>query len=286
MNGFCSACAAWLGAKRSGRPRPPNAAIPDDQTWAAATFADLLLRPLLENRATYHARVADATDAVCKQAFDGDAAALCQHLGIRTSDVSSWRNARSHPNARTLLALSYCFQINLRALFDGPCDWAMTGAPRASPYKKALKRNRLRSSAEWDEIGRLLQQFIAGQRQAASLASVAGILGVRPGQLREHFPAACIAVSRIARRFRAQARADARLIRDGLLCECISAEVRRMRRLGQQPTIRHLHAFARARQLASNTHQDLRRISEIRHATLRDAPCPTRAPRQDGSTRR
>ncbi len=286
LNGFCSACGEWLGAKRPERPRPPNGAIPNDQTWAAETFADLLLTPLSENLATYRTRIVAATDILCKQAFHGDAAAFCQQLGIRTSDISAWRNARSYPNAKTLLSLSYCFRITLRDLFDGKFHSCVGRKIRPLPHMAPAKKNRLRSAREWNEIGLFLQQIIAGQRQASSLVSVASILGLRPVQLRAHFPASCIEVSRISKRFRANAREESRLMRDRLLRECISAEVQRLLRIGQQPTNRSLHAFARARQLATNTPEDMRLISEIRHTALRDAQSPRIAPRHDESKRR
>lgn len=280
LNGFCSVCGGWLGTTRHALSRPSNEAIPDCQTWTTETFENLLLQPLSTNSALHRAHIVATTDFFCKHIFNGDIIALFQHLGIQTFDIGAWRSGRSYPNAKILLALSYCFQISLRDLLEGKCDLQTDFNIRPLQYQLRAKKIKRRSAREWDEIGNFLQQIIAGQRQVPSLASAAKILGVQPTQLRDYFPEACSEVSRITKTVRAKSREEARAIRDKRLSKYISAQIRDMVRVGQPPTIRNLWALAKTRRLATSSPEDIRRISQIRYAVLHDEPLPCIEPRK------
>ncbi|UEP45745.1 TniQ family protein [Burkholderia sp. B21-005] len=280
LNGFCSVCGAWLGTPRHAPPQPLAKAIPDCQMWVTEVLADLLHHPSSAKFDTHRDRVVAVMDALCEQIFGGDMAALCRHLGIRQSDISDWRHARTYPSAKFLLALSYCFRITLRNLLDGQCHLRVDREIRPLPHKAPAKRNQRRTTREWEKIRLLLQQIIAGQCQVPSLASAATLLGVRPQQLRNHFPSACSEVSRIAETVRTTSREEARAMRDTLLSTYISAQVRDMVDAGQPPTICHLLALAKARRLATGSNEDIRRINQIRRSVLRDDPLPCLEPRK------
>ncbi|RQR26152.1 hypothetical protein DIE23_30750 [Burkholderia sp. Bp9143] len=280
LNGFCSACGAWLGTPRHAPPQPRSKAIPDCQIWATEVLADLLHHPPSAKLDAHRARVVTVTDALCEQIFGGDMAALCQHLGIRESDISFWRHGRGYPNAKFLLALSYCFRITLRNLLDGQCHLRVDREIRPLPHTAPAKKNRLRTTREWERIRLFLQQIIAGQCQVRSLSHAARILGVQSWQLNHYFPAISSEVARIAARDHAKSREEARAIRDKLLYKYVSAQIRDMVRAGQHPTICYLHALARAQRLATSSNEDIRRISQIRCAVLHDEPLPCLEPRK------
>jgi len=243
ISGHCPECFSWLGGF------PTTLEVNRDEHtqflfWMAKSFADLLDSPL-PSQFDVGRCVIEVLRALANNHYNGKYAPLAKAVERNQSVICTWLKGSSSPSWRSLLEISYVFQLPLSEILLGQFDGISISEIHALPLAavpRLTHPKKLPESRDAEKIKTFLESTTNGEiPNLTTLQSVADRLNINVRDLRRIAPAESLRLSQVLAKRRKLLQERKRNDRQRMLQDEIPSLVSKMLDEGSVITQRELY---------------------------------------------
>lgn len=243
ISGFCPKCLGWLGGRfvvlENNR---------DEYTqflfWISKSYADLLDSPL-PSAFDVGAGISRVLRALAEKHFDGAYAPLAKAVERNKSVICTWLKGNGSPSWRSIIEISFVFQIPLSEFLQGQLDAASISTIRPLPLEAVKRLTEPRKLPERRDLD-VVKSYLASVENGAipnltTLRSVASRININVRELRRIAPIEVVQLSKVLSVRRKLSMLRKHEDREKLLKEEIPKALTKLLDHGHQATRRSLH---------------------------------------------